>query len=324
MEDSELLALAKATLECESKSILGAVEKLDDNFVRAVKTVLSHKGKLLVCGVGKSGLVGAKIAATLSSTGTPAVFMHACDAVHGDLGVYEPGDPTLLISNSGATVECLRLIPILKNFNSTIIAMVGNVDSPMGRDCDIVLDVSSHGEADPLGIVPTNSTTLAMAMGDALACALMKARGFSKEDFARFHPAGQLGRTLLLKVGDVMHKAAECATASVSDSIRKVVIEMTRKPLGAACVVDSSNKMVGLVTDGDLRRMLQTLVDLDAAKCSEIMTKSPVSVGADASLGRAVELMENRKSKISVLPVVGGDGTFLGLLRLHDIYQPQS
>lgn len=155
MEKSEILALARATLECEANSILGAVKKLDENFVRAVETIMSHKGKLLVCGVGKSGLVGAKITATLSSTGTPAVFMHACDAVHGDLGVYEPGDPTILISNSGSTVECLRLIPILKNFNSTIIAMVGNTDSPMGRDSDIVLDVSSHGEADPLGIVPT-------------------------------------------------------------------------------------------------------------------------------------------------------------------------
>ena len=321
MEQSEILSLAKAALKCEANSILAAVDKLDSNFARAVETILSHKGKLLVCGVGKSGLVGQKITATLSSTGTPAVFMHACDAVHGDLGVYEPGDPTILISNSGATVECLRLIPILKNFNSTIIALVGNVDSPMGRESDIVLDVSSHGEADPLGIVPTNSTTLAMAMGDALACALMKARGFSKEDFARFHPAGQLGRNLLLKVGDVMHPAKECAIARESTTVRKVVIDMTEKPLGAACVVDGSGKMVGIVTDGDLRRMLRTVENLDEPTCADIMTKSPVCVAPDASLGRAVELMEARKSKISVLPVVGGGGEFLGLLRLHDIYQ---
>ena len=324
MQDSEIISLARAALECEAKSILGAIDKLDGNFARAVNTILAHKGKLLVCGVGKSGLVGAKIAATLSSTGTPAVFMHACDSVHGDLGVYEPGDPTILISNSGSTVECLRLIPILKSFNSKIIAMVGNVDSPMGRDCDIVLDVSSHGEADPLGIVPTNSTTLAMAMGDALACALMKARGFSKEDFARFHPAGQLGRNLLLKVGDVMHKTADCAVSKESDSIRSAVIEMTRKPLGAACVVGADGKMSGLVTDGDLRRMLQTAVDLDSVKVGDIMTKSPVSVSPDASLGKAVELMEARKSKISLLPVVAESRNFLGLVRLHDIYQPSS
>ncbi len=323
MEDSEILSLAKATLKSEADSILSAIEKLDSNFVRAVDTIISHKGKLLVCGVGKSGLVGQKITATLSSTGTPAVFMHACDAVHGDLGVYEPGDPTILISNSGATVECLRLIPILKNFNSPIIALVGNVDSPMGRESDIVLDVSSSGEADPLGIVPTNSTTLAMAMGDALACALMKARGFSKTDFARFHPAGQLGRTLLLKVGDVMHAAKDCATVSADSTVREVVIEMTTKPLGAACVVDSGNKICGFVTDGDIRRMLQTVVDLDALKCSDIMTKSPICISADESLGAAVELMESRKSKISVLPVSNESGEFLGLLRLHDIYQPQ-
>ncbi len=323
MDNSEILSLAKATLKSEADSILGAIENLDSNFVRAVDTIISHKGKLLVCGVGKSGLVGQKITATLSSTGTPAVFMHACDAVHGDLGVYEPGDPTILISNSGATVECLRLIPILKNFNSPIIALVGNVDSPMGRESDIVLDVSSSGEADPLGIVPTNSTTLAMAMGDALACALMKARGFSKTDFARFHPAGQLGRTLLLKVGDVMHAAKDCAAVSADSTIREVVIEMTRKPLGAACVVDANNKICGFVTDGDIRRMLQTVVDLDALKCSDIMTQSPICISANESLGAAVEVMEGRKSKISVLPVSNESGEFLGLLRLHDIYQPQ-
>ena len=323
MDKSEILASGKAVLECEANSILGAVKRMDLNFVRAVETILSHKGKLLVCGVGKSGLVGQKITATLSSTGTPAVFLHACEAVHGDLGVYEPGDPTILISNSGSTVECVRLIPILKSFNSPIIALVGNIESPMGRESDIVLDVSSQGEADPLGIVPTNSTTLALAMGDALACALMKARGFSKEDFARFHPAGQLGRNLLLKVGDVMHSAKDCAVATASTSVREVVIAMTQKPLGAACVLNSENKIDGFITDGDLRRMLQTVVDLDALKCSDIMTKSPICITPDASLGKAVEVMENRKSKISVLPVVDESGVFLGLLRLHDIYQPQ-
>ena len=323
MDKSEILSSGKAVLECEANSILSAVKRMDSNFVRAVETILAHKGKLLVCGVGKSGLVGQKITATLSSTGTPAVFLHACEAVHGDLGVYEPGDPTILISNSGSTVECVRLIPILKSFNSPIIALVGNIDSPMGRESDIVLDVSSQGEADPLGIVPTNSTTLALAMGDALACALMKARGFSKEDFARFHPAGQLGRNLLLKVGDVMHSAKDCAIASASTSVREVVIAMTQKPLGAACVLNAENKIDGFITYGDHRIMLQTVVYLDALKCADIMTKSPICITPDASLGKAVEVMENRTSKISVLPVVDENGVFLGLLRLHDIYQPQ-
>ena len=160
MNDGEIISLAREVLKCEANSILATVDRLDANFAKAVNAILSHKGKLLVCGLGKSGLVAQKIAATLSSTGTPAVFLHACDAVHGDLGVYEPGDPTILISNSGATVECVRLIPILKKFKSTIIALIGNIDSPMGRASDIILDASSHGEADPLGIVPTNSTTL--------------------------------------------------------------------------------------------------------------------------------------------------------------------
>lgn len=323
MNESDLISVAREVLKCEANSILSAVERLDSNFARAVDTVLSHKGKLLVCGVGKSGLVAQKIAATLSSTGTPAVFLHACDAVHGDLGVYEPGDPTILISNSGATVECVRLIPILKKFKSTIIALIGNVDSPMGRASDIVLDASSHGEADPLGIVPTNSTTLAMAMGDALACALMKARKFSKEDFAKFHPAGQLGRNLLLTVADVMTPAAECAVVSADDTIRKVVIEMTRKPLGAACAISADGTLDGLVTDGDVRRMLQNAVDLDSMKCSDIMTRKPVCAAAENSLGQAVKLMEARKSKLSVLPVISEGGKFGGLVRLHDIYQAQ-
>ncbi len=323
MNESDLISVAREVLKCEANSILSAVERLDSNFARAVDTVLSHKGKLLVCGVGKSGLVAQKIAATLSSTGTPAVFLHACDAVHGDLGVYEPGDPTILISNSGATVECVRLIPILKKFKSTIIALIGNVDSPMGRASDIVLDASSHGEADPLGIVPTNSTTLAMAMGDALACALMKARKFSKEDFAKFHPAGQLGRNLLLTVADVMTPAAECAVVSADDTIRKVVIEMTRKPLGAACAISADGTLEGLVTDGDVRRMLQNAVDLDSMKCSDIMTRKPVCAAAEDSLGQAVKLMEARKSKLSVLPVISEGGKFGGLVRLHDIYQAQ-
>ena len=322
MKDSELISLASDVRHSEANAITGAAKRLDGNFAKAVRTIMEHKGKLLVCGVGKSGLIGQKLAATLSSTGTPAVFMHACDAVHGDLGVYEPGDPTLLISNSGATVECIRLMPILKKFNSPIIALIGNLDSPMGRDSDIVLDATSCGEADPLGIVPTNSTTLALAMGDALACAIMKARGFSKEDFAKFHPAGQLGRNLLLKVCDVMHPIGHCAVAKPESTIREAVIEMTRKPLGAACILDPDMTLEGFMTDGDLRRMLQTVVDLDSVKCADIMTKSPICVEPDASLGRAVSLMEGRTSKISVLPVVES-GKCVGMIRLHDIYQPQ-
>ena len=323
MNDSEILSTAKAVLQSEAAAISGAVSRLDENFCQALRVILSHKGKLMVSGVGRSGLVGQKIAATLSSTGTPALFLHACDAVHGDLGVYEPGDPTLMISNSGSTVECMRLIPTLRKFNSTIIALVGKTDSPMARDADIVLDASSGGEADPLGIVPTTSTTLTLAIGDALACALMKARGFSLQDFARFHPAGQLGRNLTLTVGDVFHKAQHCALVPAGVSVRELVIEMTKYPLGAACVVDKAGRLRGIVTDGDIRRMLQTVVNLDSLKCLDIMTKSPVCISPEASLGDAVHLMEARKSRLSVLPVVDGDNKCLGIIRIHDIYQPQ-
>ena len=320
MNNSELISAGAEVLKCEATAITKAISRLDENFAKAVNTILKQNGKLVVCGVGKSGLIGQKIVATLASTGTPAVFMHACDAVHGDLGVYENGNPTLLISNSGATVECLRIIPILRKLNSTIIALIGNLDSPMGRDCDIILNASCDGEADPLGLAPTTSTTLALAMGDALACALMKARGFTKEDFALFHPAGQLGRNLLLKVADVMYKSEHCAIVDVHSTAREVVIAMTERPLGAACIVDSENRLLGLITDGDIRRMLRDVSNIDSVKCGDIMTKSPVCVESGASLSTAVKLMENRKSKLSVLPVVD-DGKFCGIIRLHDIYQ---
>ena len=323
MDEEKLLGVGRGVLRREAESILNAVERLGASFCGALRLILAHKGKMMVSGVGKSGLVGQKIAATLSSTGTPAVFMHSCDAVHGDLGVYEPGDPTLLISNSGATVECLRLIPTLRKFNSKIIALVGNIDSPMAKEADFVLDATCGSEADRLGIVPTNSTTLALAIGDALACALMKARGFSLQDFARFHPAGQLGRNLTLTVGDVFHKAQHCALVPAGVSVRELVIEMTKYPLGAACVVDEAGRLRGIVTDGDIRRMLQTVVNLDSLKCSDIMTKSPVCISPEASLGDAVHLMEARKSRLSVLPVVDGDNKCLGIIRIHDIYQPQ-
>ncbi len=322
MDDNALLKVGRGVLRSEAESILGAVDKLGTDFCGAVGLVLSHRGKLMISGVGKSGLVGQKIAATLSSTGTPAVFMHSCDAAHGDLGVYEPGDPTLLISNSGTTVECLRLIPTLKKFQSKIIALVGNIDSPLAKSADFVLNAGCASEADRLGIVPTNSTTLALALGDALACALMEARGFSRNDFAKFHPAGQLGRNLLLTVADVMNKLPDCAVVKADSTIRQTVIEMTRKPLGAACVLNEDGSLEGIVTDGDLRRMLQNVVDIDATKCSSIMTVSPVKIGPKASLGDAVDLMEKRKSRISVLPVVENEKC-VGLIRLHDIYQPQ-
>ncbi len=316
--------IAVEALEKESSSISKMASRLDDNFNKAVEAILKSSGKVIVTGVGKSGIVGKKIAVTLSSTGTPAMFMHACEAVHGDLGVYEKGNVVIVVSNSGSTSECLRLFPIFRKFGATIIALIGNLNSPMGRDADIVLDATADGgEADPLKIVPTNSAVCAMAYGDALVCALMKARNYTLTDYARSHPAGQLGRSITLSVDEVMHRADVCPVVLAETPIRKVVIEMTSKPLGAACVVDESGKLSGIITEGDLRRMLQKVVNLDELKCADIMTKNPVCVKPEAHLVEAINLMENRPSKISVLPVVDGEGMFLGLIGLHDIYQSQ-
>lgn len=323
-KSEKYMEAARHLMRCEAQALNSALEKLDENFERAVEIILAHKGKLMICGVGKSGLVGQKLAATFSSTGTPAVFMHAGEAVHGDLGIYEPGDPTILISKSGATLECMRVMPVLRKFNSKLIVIVGNTDSPMARLADVVIDASVACEGDPLGLVPTTSSTLALAMGDAIACALMSARGFKKEDFAIRHPAGQLGKNLTMNVEDVMHKEDECAFISPSSTLRESVIAMTKKPLGAACIIDENKNLLGIITDGDIRRLLQQHIELDRATASEIMTKSPVKISPEASLAEAVKLMEERPSKLSVLPIVDSENRALGLVRLHDIYQPNS
>ncbi len=314
-------SLAIKTLEAESLAISEATKRIDENFAKTIEIILNHKGKIMICGVGKSGLIGQKIAATLSSTGTPAVFIHAGEAAHGDLGFYEAGDPTILISKSGATAECLRVMPVLKSLNSKLIALVGNIDSPIAHGSDAVLDASVASEADPLGIVPTSSSTLALAIGDAIACVLMSARNFTKSDFAKLHPAGQLGRNLTLKVSDVMHLLKNCATVSPQTNIRQTVIAMTEKALGAACVLDSLGNLAGIVTDGDIRRMLQSDVSIEKLVAADIMAKNPVVVSENAGLSEAVRLMEERKSKLSVLPVLDEGGRIKGLIRLHDIYQ---
>ena len=272
--------------------------------------------------MGKSGLVAQKIAATLCSIGTKAVFLHAAEAVHGDLGIYAPGDPTILISKSGATEELMRLIPILKEFESPLIGIIGNMKSPLVNQMDVVLDASVKKEADPLGIVPTSSTTLTMAIGDALAAVLMGNRGFNHEDFAKLHPAGDLGRRLRLTVAHIMQPIENVAVVMINDPVRKVVIEMTEKPQGAALVMDDDGILLGIVTEGDLRRCLVDSGDIDQLKVTEVMTSNPIYISKDALLKDAITLMEDRESQISVLPVVNGEGkSCAGLLRLHDIYQ---
>lgn len=322
-QSSSSLETGRRAMQAEAAAIQIAAERMDASFEKAVDLLLACKSKLVICGIGKSGHIGGKLAATFSSSGMPAVFLHAAEAIHGDLGVYKPGDPTIVLSKSGSTEEVLRLMPMFKKFESPVIAIVGNTKSPIAEMADVVIDASVEKEADPLNLMPTSSSTVSLAIGDALAAALVNAREFTAEDFATYHPGGQLGRNLLMTVSDVMHKVEALACARANETLREVVIRMTKYPLGAACVVDESGKLMGLLTDGDVRRLLSEDGDILAREVGACMTASPISTHPENTLGEAVRLMEERPSQISVLPVVEKDSDQLvGLLRLHDAYQP--
>ena len=322
MNKTKLKSIASEVLKQEGQELLDAADRIAESVVKSSDIISNHSGKVVLCGMGKSGLIAQKIAATLCSIGNKAVFLHAAEAVHGDLGIYAPGDPTILISKSGATEEMLRLIPILKEFNSPLIGILGNMKSPLVRQMDVVLDASVQKEADPLGIVPTSSTTLTLAIGDAIVGVLMSQGDFKQDDFARLHPAGDLGRKLRLIVENIMQSIQDVAIVSKNDNLRKVVIEMTEKPQGAALVVDGENQLIGIITEGDFRRALADGKDIDKITVIDLMTSNPIAININSPLKEAIILMEDRKSQISVLPVVKNDGkTCAGLLRLHDIYQ---
>src|SRR5271170_222035 len=316
------LEAARKAMQIEADAVIRASQRLDGNLSCAVELILAHPGKLVVTGVGKSGHVARKIVATLCSTGTPAVFLHAAEAAHGDLGLYSPGDPTLMVSKSGNTFELLQLIPFLRELPSRRIGILGNPLAPLAPEMDVVLDASVEREADPDNLAPTASATVALSIGHALAVALMRARNFGAEDFERFHPGGHLGRSSRLTVREVMHGRAEIAMARSEDSLKQVVIAMTHYPHGAACVLDSSGRLIGLVTDGDVRRALQAHDDIRGLHAAAVMTAHPASIAPDARLQEALRMMEDRPSQISVLPVLDpASGVCLGLLRLHDIYR---
>ena len=322
MNNTKLKSIASEILKQEGQELLDAADRVAESVVKSSDIISNHSGKVVLCGMGKSGLIAQKIAATLCSIGNKAVFLHAAEAAHGDLGIYAPGDPTILISKSGATEEMLRLIPILKEFNSPLIGILGNMKSPLVHQMDVVLDASVKKEADPLGIVPTSSTTLTLAIGDAIVGVLMSQGDFKQDDFARLHPAGDLGRRLRLIVENIMQSIQDVAIVSKNDNLRKVVIEMTEKPQGAALVVDGESQLIGIVTEGDLRRALADGKDIDKITVIDLMTPNPIAININSPLKEAIILMEDRKSQISVLPVVKNDGkTCAGLLRLHDIYQ---
>ena len=309
-------------MEMEAEAIACAARRLDASFASAVRLIAGHGGKVIVTGLGKSGFVAQKLAATFCSTGTPAAFLHPVDAMHGDVGIYAEGDPTILLSKSGTTLELLRLIPVLRGLNSPLIGIIGNRVSPLAKQIDVLLDASVRAEADPHNLAPTASTAVATAIGDALALAVMQTRELTPEDFAQRHPAGQLGRNLRVTVRQVMHTGDEVAWANSESSIKQVIIAMNRCPLGAACVVGEDGRLEGVITDGDLRRALQSNDDIREVRAGGLMTVRPVTVIPDATLKEALRLMEDRPSQISVLPVMEGDRC-VGLVRLHDLYQTE-
>ncbi len=321
-QGSGWLEAARKAMEIEAEAVAAAATRLDGNLSIAVDLIIGHPGKVVVTGLGKSGHVARKIVATLCSTGTPAVFLHAAEASHGDLGIYAPGDPTLMISKSGSTAELLELIPFLRDLPSHRIGILGNPRSPLASEMDVVLDASVAREADPDNLAPTASATVALALGHALAIAVMRARNFTVEDFGRYHPGGHIGRSVRLTARDVLHGRDEVAWATPEDSLKQVVIAMTQHPLGAACVIDPAGRLIGLITDGDLRRALQTHDDIRVLRAAGVMTANPIAIAPEARLLDALRLMEDRPSQISVLPVVDcATGQCLGLLRLHDIYR---
>ncbi len=317
---NDWLAAARDAMMIEAQAIARAATRLDGELIRAVELLLAHPGKVVVTGIGKSGHVARKIAATLCSTGTAAVFLHPAEAVHGDLGIYTPGDPTILISKNGSSSEMQALVPLLREFRSPLIGILGNAGSPLAGEVDVRLDASVEREADPHNLAPTASAVTALALGDALAIALMSARKFTLEEFGRFHPGGQLGRNLRMSVAAAIHGAEEVAFVAPGAALKEVIIAMTRQPMGGACVVREDGVLAGFVTDGDLRRALTNHDDIRGLTAADAMTATPVTIGPDATLGQALELMERRRSQISVLPVVDAEGRALGLVRIHDIY----
>ena len=323
MNEHSLKSVAKNVLVGEGEQLINAADRISEKMEIACDIITNHNGKIVISGMGKSGLIAQKIAATLCSIGNEAVFLHPAEAVHGDLGIYAPGDPTILISKSGATDEIVRLIPILKEFNSPLIGILGNMNSILSNEMDLVLDASVSKEVDPLEIVPTSSTTLTLAIGDALAAVLMANKNFKREDFAKLHPAGDLGRRLKLKVKDVMQPIDKVAVVDSNDDLRNTVIKMTEKHQGAALVLNDEKILMGIITEGDLRRSLANEIDIDNCKADELMSANPIAIKVDSSLSEVISLMENRESQISVLPVVDQSNICLGLIRIHDIYQTQ-
>ncbi len=315
--DAQLLQLARDTLDIETAALQDLKARLDHRFVQAVRMVLALQGRVVVTGMGKSGHIGRKIAATLASTGTPALFVHPAEASHGDLGMIQAVDAVLAISNSGESDELVAILPLLKRLGVPLIAMTGGLHSSLARHADVVLDSSVQREACPLNLAPTASTTAQLALGDALAVALLDARGFKPEDFARSHPGGSLGRRLLTHVGDVMRSGEQVPRVSPTATFSELMREMSHKGLGASAVVDGAGRAVGVFTDGDLRRLIEKGQDLRALTAAEVMRAGPRTIRRDALAVEAAEQME--KHRITSLLVVDEEGLLCGAINSNDL-----
>ncbi len=308
-----------AVAESASSGITTAFNRNAENFAKVMPLLTKCNGKIIVCGVGKSGLIGHKIAATLSSTGSPALFLNANEALHGDLGILSAGDVVLMLSKSGTTPELMRILPKARQLGVPCIGIFGNIKTPLAMQMDALLDASVESEGGPLGLAPMASTTVSLVIGDALAAALMTIRGTTEADFASNHPAGQLGKNLLLKAADVMHSGEQLPIISPTQSIKEAILVLTRKNLGGICVSETDQQLQGFVTDGDVRKYLSENDNLQEP-VSSIMTRNPVCCNPEMSLGQVLNLMENPQRQIYVAPVTDSvSGKILGVIRMHDI-----
>lgn len=313
------LDLAKRVLAIEAEAIQSLAARLGETFLDAVELLLNCKGRVVVSGIGKSGHIARKIASTMSSTGTPAYFVHPAEASHGDIGMITRDDVLIALSNSGESEELLTIVPLLKRQGARLIAITGNANSSLAREADVHLDASVEKEACPLNLAPTASTTAALALGDALAVALLDAKGFGADDFARSHPGGALGRRLLTRVRDVMRVGDDVPSVPVSAGFSEAMLEMSQKRMGMTAILDAAGRVSGIFTDGDLRRTLARADDIKAARIADIMTRDPRTIGPDKLAAEAVQIMEERK--VNQLLVVSGDGTLIGALNMHDLFR---
>lgn len=319
MEDV-MLEQARQVLRMEAEAVLEQVERIDEHFKAAVEMIMACPGRTVITGMGKSGIIARKMAATLASTGTPSFYLHPAEGIHGDLGMVTEGDVVIALSNSGETGEVLHILPSLRRIGAKLIAMVGNPNSTLAKNSDIVLNVGVTREACPLGLAPTSSTTAALAYGDALALALLSKRKFTASQFAVFHPGGSLGRKLLLTVEDIMHSGTENPLVKADISVQDALFVITDKGLGAVSVVDDDNKMLGVLTDGDIRRGLSKGVDFLKRPVTELMTASPKTITKEKLAAQALHIMEsNRPKPITVLPVVDAENHVIGLLHMTDL-----